>query len=335
MTTYAPYPEVPTAAVLPVDDCVIAPPVTATSTVFRTPNCPTIRWEASRCREPSARAFAVRRTSSMDSRVVGGVGGSGFHSHARRAVCAVADDLGVVAHKGLLQARTALVHDSRINPVDWRCSACQHSKVADPEALEGIRLSRRHHPRICSEADVKHGCGVVGGVSAAVLSPARRAYPSLLSLATYSCSDPFALKGHMLFPPLTTRIGVLMPPPERCSIRVCACAFIASLARAEHPRICSEADVTHGYGVESYVARASLRRRPLSPGWKVRCMARQPTSRTRRSRSGRARSAARGCGFLSLRPGAKPAPAHLQCQRQSPYTAGTYSANPAPGTSSR
>lgn len=59
MTTYGPDPDVPTAGVLPVDDCVIAPPVTATSTVFRTPNCPTIRWEASRCREPSARAFAV------------------------------------------------------------------------------------------------------------------------------------------------------------------------------------------------------------------------------------------------------------------------------------
>lgn len=137
MTTYAPYPEVPTAAVLPVDDCVIAPPVTATSTVFRTPNCPTIRWEASRCREPSARAFAVRWTSGMDTRVIGDVLRSGLAATRGGRVA------GVVAVN--IHARPCACGDQR------------GAVVRMGVRTKGVSLARSQRPRICSEGDVRHG----------------------------------------------------------------------------------------------------------------------------------------------------------------------------------
>lgn len=152
MTTYGPDPDVPTAGVLPVDDCVIAPPVTATSTVFRTPNCPTIRWEASRCREPSARAFAVKGALRMDSRVIGDVHGTALRSPA----CCRAAPIGL---------NPALRIDSNVRvPSDCR-DLIDHEVAARRRQMEvrfiGVGLAVAQGPRICSEADVKRG--YVGG----------------------------------------------------------------------------------------------------------------------------------------------------------------------------
>ena len=107
----------------------------------------------------------------MDSRVVGGVGGSGFHSHARRAVCAVADDLGVVAHKGCSKLGPpwfTTVESTRligvVPPVNTR-----KLPIRSPGRHPPVR---RHHPRICSEADVTHGYGVESYVARASLRTA-------------------------------------------------------------------------------------------------------------------------------------------------------------------
>ena len=157
MTTYGPNPEVPTAAVPPADDCVIAPPLIATSTVFRKPNCPTIRWDASRCREPSALAFAVTWTLGVDARRVGGVTGASFHGHAGRAMHTVADDFGVDANQWLFQGWAALANNGRFNSVDWRRATCGHPQVSNSEPLEGVRLGATEWPRICSERGITHG----------------------------------------------------------------------------------------------------------------------------------------------------------------------------------
>ncbi len=156
MTTYGPDPDVPTAAVLPADVCVIAPPVTATSTVLRIPNCPVIRWTASRCREPSVLAFAVKRTSGVNARRVGGVTGASFHGHAGRAMHTVADDFGVDANQWLFQGWAALANNGRFNSVDWRRATCGHPQVSNSEPLEGVRLGATEWPRICSGKVARH-----------------------------------------------------------------------------------------------------------------------------------------------------------------------------------
>ena len=148
MTTYAPYPEVPTAAVLPVDDCVIAPPVTATSTVFRTPNCPTIRWEASRCREPSALAFAVRRTSNMDTRMVSRVDRTQFlpiatGCTADKQVRRIAGGEACVDGVARAAQRRGIQHGRAAS-----CLACCPDRQI--ERTGRCRLVSTQGPRICS-----------------------------------------------------------------------------------------------------------------------------------------------------------------------------------------
>lgn len=156
MTTYGPDPDVPTAGVLPVDDCVIAPPVTATSTVFRTPNCPTIRWEASRCREPSARAFAVKGASRMDSRMVCGVGGTGFRGGSGNSAGVESEFIGrpLRAHRGGILIAHRHPHDGTGASPNDRGVACVEPAS---DVLKGVALPRSQRPRICSERGITHG----------------------------------------------------------------------------------------------------------------------------------------------------------------------------------
>ncbi len=178
MTTYGPDPDVPTAGVLPVDDCVIAPPVTATSTVFRTPNCPTIRWEASRCREPSARAFAVTGTSNMEPRMVGGVHRPGLRFQALSAA--------VASLKAALRAQAVNGHCAARGRADRPPEVRVAGVVAMPLHCSGLAAGQRSH--ICSEGDVTHGsaggrrCFGHGSQSRPLGLP-RHCYPSRRTLA--------------------------------------------------------------------------------------------------------------------------------------------------------
>lgn len=141
MTTYGPDPDVPTAAVLPADVCVIAPPVTATSTVLRIPNCPVIRWTASRCREPSVLAFAVRRTSGVNARRVGSVDRSGFGSP-----CGSRWPGGDTSGPRRIASKAALSAGD----------GADHNVVV---RLQVVQLPGAQYPRICSGSDVRRGCG--------------------------------------------------------------------------------------------------------------------------------------------------------------------------------
>ena len=228
----------------------------------------------------------------------------------RGVPCAVADDLGVVAHKAA-QARTALVHDSRINPVDWRCSACQHSKVADPEALEGIRLSR-HHPRICSEADVTHGWWK----AACRESPAPPAAAVAWESPLYGTSADFQDAPE---------------PFRRARQRVAVAFYRCGLARASAARICRGgrqawmrggrrcfgrgfSPARRAYPVTA-ISRDVLLLRPV-------CVERPHVISAVNYAHWRVNAATErlqyqvcACAFIAS-PGASRAPAHLQCQRQ-------------------
>lgn len=101
--------------------------------------CPEICCSASRCRLPMGRAFAVKGTSNMDSRVVGGVHWAGFRSASRSCRIRVRIATAVRQRSG-----------RRAVPLVWNCVAVSFEHV-------DLRASQR--PRICSEADVRHGCG--------------------------------------------------------------------------------------------------------------------------------------------------------------------------------
>ena len=118
---------------------------------------PVIFCDASTCRLPSNLAFAVKRTSGVNARRVGGVTGASFHGHAGRAMHTVADDFGVDANQWLFQGWAALANNGRFNSVDWRRATCGHPQVSNSEPLEGVRLGATEWPRICSERGIKHG----------------------------------------------------------------------------------------------------------------------------------------------------------------------------------
>lgn len=162
MTTYGPDPDVPTAAVLPADVCVIAPPVTATSTVLRIPNCPVIRWTASRCREPSVLAFAVAVTLGVDAGVIGPVYRAVFrrcphHSASVERRNIAIGDVAVQGHRGGVCTFRLAMELEGTGCTDKRSERrdCSARLDAACDLLRCVDLPATQQSCICSEADVR------------------------------------------------------------------------------------------------------------------------------------------------------------------------------------
>lgn len=163
--------------------------------------------------------------------------------------------------------------------------------------------------------------GVVGSVSATVLSPACRAYPvtaiprDILLLRSVRVERPHVISA---VNDAHWRVNSATRTLQYQGVRVRL--HCISLARAERSRICSDGDVMRGCGGDRQYSPAEFqgRRTPASPAHSRHCALRAACRRPHwRCLSGRASpNSARGYGFGTHQVGAKPAPAHLQCKYQ-------------------
>lgn len=120
--------------------------------------CPEICCRASRCWLPKARAFAVRVTSRMDPRVVGGVSATVL-SPARWAYPVTAIPRDVLLLGPVRVERPHVV--SAVHDAHWRVNAASRTLQYQGVRvrLHCISLARAERSRICSERGIRHECG--------------------------------------------------------------------------------------------------------------------------------------------------------------------------------
>ncbi len=126
---------------------------------------PVMFCSASACLLPMTLAFAVKWTSSVDSWMESSISGAGLRRSSDHSTGVKGCSCGAaVDYPSGVHIRKLSVSDRLKRSDSARAKHANRSGVSDcrdgaGDVLNCVGLARSQHPRICSDTDVKRGCG--------------------------------------------------------------------------------------------------------------------------------------------------------------------------------